>query len=54
MGYDRPAPNFFAAGELIPHYNEEALDMGLGRGMLLRLIGGPLPIIVLLALFWHH
>jgi len=28
--------------------------MGLGRGALLWLIGIPLPIIILLALFWHH
>jgi hypothetical protein len=28
--------------------------MGLGRGGLLWLLGVPLPIIVLLVLFWHH
>jgi hypothetical protein len=28
--------------------------MGLGRGALLWLLGVPLPIIILLALFWHH
>jgi hypothetical protein len=28
--------------------------MGLGRGALLWLLGIPLPIIILLALFWHH
>jgi hypothetical protein len=28
--------------------------MGLGRGALLWLLGIPLPIILLLALFWHH
>jgi hypothetical protein len=27
--------------------------MGVGRGLLLWLLGVPLPIIVLLALFWH-
>jgi hypothetical protein len=27
--------------------------MGLGKGALLWLIGIPLPIIILLALFWH-
>jgi hypothetical protein len=27
--------------------------MGFGRGVLLWLIGIPLPIIILLALFWH-
>jgi hypothetical protein len=29
-------------------------DMGFGRGILLWLLGVPLPIIILLALFWHH
>jgi hypothetical protein len=29
-------------------------NMGLGRGALLWLLGVPLPIIILLALFWHH
>jgi hypothetical protein len=28
--------------------------MGLGRGALLWLLGIPLPIILLLVLFWHH
>jgi hypothetical protein len=28
--------------------------MGLGRGLLLWLIGIPLPIIILIALFMHH
>ncbi len=28
--------------------------MGFGRGALLWLIGVPLPIIILIALFWHH
>jgi len=28
--------------------------MGFGRGVLLWLLGIPLPIIILLALFWHH
>jgi len=27
--------------------------MGLGKGLLLWLIGIPLPIIILLAIFWH-
>ena len=30
------------------------LDMGFGRGLLLWLIGVPIPIIVLIALLWHH
>jgi hypothetical protein len=28
--------------------------MGFGRGILLWLLGIPIPIIILLALFWHH
>lgn len=28
--------------------------MGFGRGALLWLLGVPLPIVILLALFWHH
>jgi hypothetical protein len=32
----------------------EENDMGFGRGMLLWLIGIPLPLILLLALFMHH
>jgi hypothetical protein len=28
--------------------------MGFGKGMLLWLLGIPLPIIILLARFWHH
>ncbi|TFV40615.1 hypothetical protein E4K66_07110 [Bradyrhizobium frederickii] len=29
-------------------------SMGFGRGALLWLLGVPLPIVLLLALFWHH
>jgi len=29
-------------------------QMGFGRGALLWILGIPLPIILLLALFWHH
>jgi len=28
--------------------------MGFGRGVLFWLLGIPIPIIILLALFWHH
>ena len=28
--------------------------MGFGRGVLLWLLGVPIPVIILLALFWHH
>jgi hypothetical protein len=30
------------------------VDMGFGRGLLFLLLGVPIPIIILLALFWHH
>jgi hypothetical protein len=33
---------------------ELEVDMGFGRGALLWLIGVPIPIILLIALFWHH
>ena len=36
-----------------PEGNQEA-EMDFGRGVLLYLLGVPLPIILLLALFWHH
>ncbi len=28
--------------------------MGFGRGILFWLLGIPIPIIILLAIFWHH
>ena len=34
--------------------NEQEAKMGFGRGALLWLLGVPLPIIILLALFMHH
>jgi hypothetical protein len=34
--------------------NEERQTWGFGRGILLWLLGIPIPIIILLALFWHH
>ena len=37
------------------NYKSHAEDvMGFGRGALLWLLGVPLPIVILLALFWHH
>jgi hypothetical protein len=39
------------------HYRGNATEednMGFGKGALLWLLGVPLPIIVLLAVFWHH
>jgi hypothetical protein len=38
--------------ELILQLQES--EMGFGRGALLWILGIPLPIILLLALFWHH
>jgi hypothetical protein len=35
-------------------YRPEESVMGFGRGALLWLLGIPLPIILLLALFWHN
>jgi hypothetical protein len=37
-----------------PFCNKEEDKMGFGKGALLWLLGVPLPIIILLALFWHH
>jgi hypothetical protein len=33
---------------------QRRLQMGFGRGALLWLLGVPLPIIIILALFMHH
>ena len=40
--------------ELTGHDTTMETNMGFGRGALLWLIGIPLPIILLLALFMHH
>ena len=32
---------------------QQEVVMGFGRGLLLWLLGIPIPIIILLALFWH-
>lgn len=40
--------------ELFVRFKFKEADMGFGRGALLWLIGIPLPIILLLALFMHH
>jgi hypothetical protein len=37
-----------------PDTNITEVTMGFGRGALLWLLGVPIPIILLLALFWHH
>ena len=38
----------------VPNFVTEEALMGFGRGALLWLLGVPLPIIILLALFWHN
>jgi len=45
-----PATVVFARA---PDSHEEESSMGFGRGILLWLLGIPLPIIILLALFWR-
>jgi hypothetical protein len=39
---------------VICFYERGRRTMDLGKGALLWLLGVPLPIILLLALFWHH
>lgn len=39
---------------LARHVTLEEDDMDFTRGALLWLLGVPLPIILLIALFWHH
>jgi len=45
--------NLGSARALIQHTSCEENIMGFGRGALLWLLGIPLPIILLLALFWR-
>jgi len=40
--------------DVIGERQDTEADMGFGRGLLLWLLGIPLPIIILLALFWHQ
>jgi hypothetical protein len=47
-----PEPPFRVVEAVIGNYLEDV--MGFGRGILLWLLGIPLPIILLLAIFWHH
>jgi hypothetical protein len=35
-------------------HNEQEAEMGFGRGALLWMLGVPLPVVILLALFMHH
>jgi hypothetical protein len=39
---------------LFTRRRKRMVDMGFGRGVLFWLLGIPIPIIILLALFWHH
>jgi len=61
------ATSIATASKLARHWNQRVArevsarhrnlgddTMGFGRGVLLWLIGVPIPIIILLALFWHH
>jgi hypothetical protein len=40
--------------ESVLHGLTQEISMGFGKGALLWLLGVPLPIIILLALFMHH
>jgi hypothetical protein len=53
----RQEPDVFSdvLAERLRHLpRSEERPMGMGRGILLWLLGVPLPIVILLALFWHH
>jgi hypothetical protein len=39
---------------LLRRFSQRRRGMGFGRGALLWLLGVPIPVIILLALFWHH
>ena len=46
--------NFLHRGALNPRTQLMKVDMGLGKGALLWLIGIPIPMIIVLMLFMHH
>jgi hypothetical protein len=46
--------NLFRPAALSWQFKHMEADMGFGRGALLWLLGVPLPIIIILALFMHH
>jgi hypothetical protein len=48
------ARNLFVDVLFIRRSERMEVDMGFGRGVLFWLLGVPIPIIILLALFWHH
>jgi hypothetical protein len=49
-----PSPEPFCYVLFIRRSERMEVDMGFGRGVLFWLLGIPIPIIILLALFWHH
>jgi hypothetical protein len=51
---DHPADAHPLIPETLNSKQTWRLTMGLGRGLLLWMIGIPLPLILLLALFMHH
>jgi hypothetical protein len=56
-GPPTPTWNLSPCREFYAHHhcgNELEVDMGFGRGVLFWLLGVPIPIILLIALFWHH
>jgi len=56
-GVTRTRAGTYASAQRHPSFQGCHLEediMGFGRGALLWLLGVPLPIILLLALFWHH
>jgi hypothetical protein len=50
----RPKSGTFMSLTLFTRRRKRMVDMGFGRGVLFWLLGIPIPIIILLALFWHH
>jgi len=56
IGRDAPLAEL-TAGQFVvgpPFSQQTEANMGFGRGVLLWILGVPIPIIILLALFWHH
>jgi len=63
LGTGCPGQSYYSADDylngactdaLTPQRNEQEAKMGFGRGALLWLLGVPLSIVILLALFMHH
>jgi len=49
-------PNVVTGVKLMKYHagRKTEAEMGFGRGALLWILGVPIPIIILLALFWHQ